>query len=146
MHAHTYVIVYFDAKRWMLMYWSIMFLPIMSDYTLIASKQSIRLLTYTLHTLFGSQWFGVFWQRFGSDHQNLVANLNGRHDVTAAPCSRTSILHVSTVTFLPTAQTPTSTSNLSTYLERQSNIDSNDALSVWKYYQLLMHESNTFLL
>jgi len=38
------------------------FLPIMSDYILIASKQSTR----TLHTLFGSQWFGIFWEQFGS--------------------------------------------------------------------------------
>jgi len=42
------------------------FLPSMSNYTLIASKQSIQLLTYMMHTLFGSQWFGVFWQQFGS--------------------------------------------------------------------------------
>jgi len=50
------------------------FLPIMSDYTSIASKQSTRL----LHTLFGSQWFGVFWQWFGS---KLVGNRDRRHYV-----------------------------------------------------------------
>ena len=31
-------------------------------------------------------------------------------------------------------------------LESQWNVDFNDVWSIWKYYQLLMHESNTFLL
>jgi len=36
---------------------------------------------------------------FGSDHQKVVGNPNGYYEVTAAPCSGTSILHMSTVTF-----------------------------------------------
>jgi len=43
----------------------------------------------------------------GSDQQKLAGNPNGRHDVaTAAPCSGTSILHMSNVTFLPIALKP----------------------------------------
>jgi len=99
------------------------FLPIMSDYTLIASKKSTQL----LHTLFGSQWFGIFdsslavnYATFGSDLQKLVGNRNGRHDVTCTPCSGTSILRTSTVNiFANCSQTPASTLNLSTSLESQ---------------------------
>ena len=116
----------------------------MLDYTLRASKQSTQL----LHTLFGLQWFGIFWQWFdsklryaGSEHRKLVGNPNGRHDITAAPCSRTSILRVSSVTFLPIALKAQHRPR--TWV--QWNIYSNDILSIQKYYQLFTHESNTFL-
>jgi len=81
----------------------------MSDYTLIASKRSTRL----LHTLFGLQWFGVSdsnltvnYVMFGSDNQKLVGNRNGRYDVAAAPCSRTSILHVQLLHFCQLLSNP----------------------------------------
>jgi len=48
--------------------------------------------------------------------------------------------------FANCSQTPASTSNLSTFSESQWNVDSNDTLSVRKYYQLFTHKSNTFLL
>jgi len=44
------------------------------------------------------------------------------------------------------SQTQTLTSNLTVSSESQWNVDSNDILSIWKYCQLLTHESNTFLL
>jgi len=37
------------------------------------------------------------------------------------------------------------TSNLTVSSESQWNVDSNDILSIWKYCQLFMHTSNTFL-
>jgi len=66
----------------------------------------------------------------------LILNINiglladGRHNVTAAPCSGMSILHVS---FCQCSQTPASTSNLSTSSLSQWNVDSNDLLSIRKY-------------
>ena len=116
----------------------------MSEYTLIASIQSTRV----LYTLFWSQMFGVFdsdlavnYVTFGSDQQQLVGNPNGRHDVAAAPCSGSSILSMSTVTFLPIAV------NLElkycTSSESQRNVDSNDVSSIRKYYQLFTHEVAT---
>jgi len=48
----------------------------------------------------------VNYVTFGSDHQKLVGNPNSRLDVTAALCSGTSILRLSTVTFLPIALKP----------------------------------------
>ena len=66
-----------------------------------------------MHTLIGHNDLAFFdsdlavnYVTFGSDHQKLVGDPNGRHDVAAAPCSGTSILHVSTVTFLPIALKP----------------------------------------
>jgi len=82
------------------------FLPIILDYTLIASKQSTWLCIHCLGRneleLFDSN-LAVNYVTFGSDHQTLVGNPNGRHDVATAPCSGTPILRVSTVTFLPIA-------------------------------------------
>jgi len=56
----------------------------MYDCTLIVNKQSTRL----LHTLFGSQLFGVFvsdlavnYVTFGSEHQKLVGIHDRHHDV-----------------------------------------------------------------
>jgi len=67
--------------------------------------------TYSPKTVM--QWFGVFWQRFGSKLRyvwlwppKISWQPNGRYDVATAPCSRTSILHVSPVTFLPIALKP----------------------------------------
>ena len=79
------------------------FLPIMSDYPLITSKQSTRL----LHTLLGSKWFGVFWRRFGSISRHVwqwapkisCQPWSSPWCCPAAPCSRISILRVLTVTF-----------------------------------------------
>jgi len=52
-----------------------------------------------------------------------------------------------TVTFLHiTCKPQISTWNLSTFLESQRNVDSNDMLYVRKYSQLFMHELNIFLL
>ena len=115
----------------------------MSDYTLIASKQSTR----KLHTLFGSQWYGVFWQCFGSKLSYIWQWApKTSWQLWSSPCSGTSILHVSTVVFFANfSPNPTSTSNLTVSSESQWNIDSNGVLSVQKYYQLLTHESNTFL-
>ena len=48
--------------------------------------------------------------------------------------------------FANCSQILASTSNLSSSLGSQWNVDSNDILSIWKYYQLFTHESNTFLL
>jgi len=39
----------------------------------------------------------VNYVTFGSDHQKLVGNPNGRHDVAAAPCNGTSIIHFACV-------------------------------------------------
>ena len=44
------------------------------------------------------------------------------------------------------SQTPASTSNLIAFLESQWNVDSNNVLSVRRCYQIITHESNTFLL
>jgi len=68
------------------------------------------------------------------------------HVAPNALCSGMSILHVSTVTFFANcSQKPASTSNLSKSPESQWNVDSNNVLSIWKYYQFFTHESNTFL-
>jgi len=47
--------------------------------------------------------------------------------------------------FAKCSQTPASTLNLSTSSESQWNVDSNNLLSIRKYYQLFMYKSNTFL-
>jgi len=52
---------------------------------------------------------------------------------------------VSCYIFANCSQTPASTSNLTSSLESQWNIDSNDILSLRKYCQLFTHELNTFL-
>ena len=111
------------------------FLPIVSDYTLIASKQSTPL----LHTLFGSQWFGIFdsdlavnYITFGSEQWKLVGNCD--HHPDAALCSGMSILRVSTYIFANFSWNPTSTLNLTVSLESQWNVDSSDT-EIQKYYR-----------
>jgi len=61
----------------------------------------------------------VNYVTFGSDHQKLVGNLNGRHDIATAPCSGTSILCVNCYIFVNCSQTPASTLKVSISLESQ---------------------------
>ena len=103
--------------------------------------------------LLGMQWFGIFWQRFGSMVNYVVWQWapifiwqpNGRDDIAASLCSGTSILRVSTVTFLPIAIKPSIDLELE-YIYRKSMKHRFHRLSVRKYCQLFTHESNTFLL
>jgi len=83
--ARQAVIVYFHAERSILMYWPIMFLPVMSDYTYINSQQTINM-AVDIHVAY-LVWITIIWhclQRFGSklhyiEHRKLVGNLDRRH-------------------------------------------------------------------
>jgi len=114
----------------------------MLDYILIASKQSTRM----LHTLFGSEWFGIFYSdlpehyvTFGSDHQKLVGNpmvamMSPLHRAVERPFCMCQLLH-----FCKLLSNPAWTSNSMKHRFQQ-------LLSVRKYYQLFIHELGTFLL
>jgi len=88
----------------------------------------------------------VFWWRTLNINVGLLAvampsPLHTVHSPAERPFCVCQLLN-----FANCSQTPASTSNLSTSSESQWNIDSNGVLSVRKYYQLFLHESNTFLL
>jgi len=106
---------------------------------------------------FITRWKNIIFAPWRISYDNKIARFSSRNSprgdfhpacLAAIWTNRTICAWNKGYIFVNFTQTPTSTSNLSTSLESQWNIESKDILSVrklGKYCQLFTHESNTFL-